>query len=169
MVEHAGRDVFLKSHTDVNLDFEAVRPAMLLHPPRWLDGLMDAAEEDGERLLVQVGLSVGGHELSRRARLEAGFPIATERVVSLPLRMRVEDHERLFPILEGTLDAAWLGPGLTHLALAMQYEPPLGVVGRVVDRALLHRVAEVVAQRFLENAARHLASLHGPSAEAVTS
>jgi hypothetical protein len=151
--------VFLKSHTDVNLDFAAVRTAMLLHPPRWLDGLLDAAEEDGERLLVQVGLSVGGHELGRRAWLEAGTPIATDRVVSLPLRMRVEDHERLFPTLEGSLDAAWLGPGCTHLALAMQYEPPLGVVGKVVDRALLHRVAEVVAQRFLENAARHLASL----------
>lgn len=153
--------MFLKSHTEVSLDFAAVRAAMLLRPPRWLDGLMDAAGEDGERLLVQVGLSVGGRELSRRAWLEAGNPIATERVISLPLRMRVEDHEQLFPSLEGTLDAAWLGPGSTHLALAMQYEPPFGLVGELADRALLHRVAEVVVQRFLTNAAHHLASLPG--------
>src|SRR5258708_5978504 len=82
--------------------------------------------------------------------------MTTDRVVLLPLRLRVIDRERLFPSLEGSLDAAWLGPGRTHLALTANYEPPLGVVGRAVDRALLHRVAEAVAQRFLEAAAREL-------------
>ncbi len=151
--------MFLKSYTELRLDFATVRNAMLLRPPRWLDGLMDAAEEDGEHLLTEVGLSVGGHELRRRAWLEVGDPITSERVASLPFRMRVQDHERLFPALEGTLDAAWLGPGRTHLALSAQYEPPFGAIGKIVDRTLLHRVAEVVAQRFLGRAAQHLASL----------
>ncbi len=105
---------------------------------------------------MDVGLEVGGQEVSRRARLELGEPMTTDRVVLLPLRLRVIDRERLFPSLEGSLDAAWLGPGRTHLALTANYEPPLGVVGRAVDRALLHRVAEAVAQRFLEAAAREL-------------
>src|SRR5258708_37996458 len=82
--------------------------------------------------------------------------MTTDRVVLLPLRLRVIDRERLFPSLEGSLDAAWLGPGRTHLALTANYEPPLGVVGRAVDRALLHRVAEAVAQRVLGAAAPEL-------------
>jgi len=79
-----------------------------------------------------------------------------DRVVLLPLDLRVEKHEQLFPSLEGSLDAAWLGAGRTHLALTVRYEPPFGVVGKAVDRALLHRVAEAVAQRFLEAVAREL-------------
>lgn len=88
-------------------------------------------------------------------------PSTTDRVALLPLRTRVEDHERLFPALDGTLDAAWLGPGRAHLALNAQCEPPFGLIGRIVDRTLLHRVAEVVAQRFLARAAQRLASMAG--------
>lgn len=150
--------MFLKSVTDVSVNFEEVRAAMLRRPHPWLDGLAAAAGEEGDRLLVEVGLEVRGRELSRRARLEVGKAIATDRIASLPLRLHVEDHEWLFPALEGSLDAAWLGPGRTHLALTAQYEPPFGVIGRAVDRALLHRVAEAVAQRFLEAVARRLAA-----------
>jgi hypothetical protein len=151
--------MFLKSVTELAVDFDDVRAAMLRRPRGWLAGPAAAAEDDGNRLLVDVGLQVGGHEISRRATLEVGEPMLTDRVVLLPLRLRVEDHQRLFPSLEGSLDAAWLGPGHTHLALTASYEPPFGVVGRAVDRALLHRVAEAVAQRFLEAVAGELGAI----------
>jgi hypothetical protein len=157
--------MFLKTYIEVDLDFAVVRAAMLQRPPRWLDGLMDAVEADGSRLLVEVGLEFGGHEFARRAVLEAGDPVIGERLASLPLRLRVEDQTWLFPTLDGTLDAAWLGPGRTHLALDALYDPPLGVVGNVVDRALLHRVAEVVAHRFLENAAANLLAQARPAGQ----
>src|SRR5262249_9566953 len=129
--------MFLKSVTELAADFHDVRAAMLRPPRGWLAGPAAAAEADGDRLLVDVGLPGGGPEGSRHARLEVGEPMLTDRVVLLPLRLRVEDHRRLFPSLEGSLDAAWLGPGRTHLALTASYEPPFGVVGRAVDRALL--------------------------------
>jgi hypothetical protein len=151
--------MFLKSFTELALDFREVRAAMLLRPPRWLDGLADIASADGSRLLVDVGLEVGDRRLSRRAWLEVSDGIATDRVASLPLRLRVDDHPRLFPSLDGSLDAAWLGDGRTHLALAAQYEPPFGLVGMVVDRTLLHRVAEAVAQRFVESVASRLTTM----------
>jgi hypothetical protein len=148
--------MFLKSVTELDVDFDEVRGAMLGRPDRWLERLAVAAGEQGDRLLVEVGLQVRGHDLSRRAGLELGSAIATDRTASLPLTLRVEDHGRLFPTLVGTLDAAWLGPGRTHLALLLQYEPPFGLFGRTVDRALLHRAAEAVAQRLLEAVAREL-------------
>ena len=154
--------MFLKSVTEVSVDFEEVRAAILRRQHPLLDGLAAAVGEEGDRLLVEVGLEVRGRELSRGARLEVGEAIATDRIASLPLHLHVEDHEWLFPALEGSLDAAWLGPGRTHMALTAQYKPPFSVIGRAVDRALLHRVAEAVAQRFLEAVARRLAARPAP-------
>lgn len=148
--------MFVKSVTEVDDDFDEVRAAMLSDPRGWLASLAAVAEDDGDRLLVDVGLQVGGHEASRRAGLEVGEPLTADRVVLLPLCLRVEQHKRLFPSLEGSLDAAWLGHGRTHLALTTNYEPPFGVVGQAVDRTPLHRVAEAVGQRFLEAVAREL-------------
>jgi hypothetical protein len=148
--------MFLKSVTEMEVDFDDVRAAMLGDPRSWLAGPAAEAGNAGDRLLLDVGLRVGGREASRRARLEMGEPMTTDRVALLPLRLGVEDQQGLFPSLEGSLDAAWLGPGRTHLALTATYDPPIGVGGRAADRALLHRVAEAVAQRFLEAVARDL-------------
>jgi hypothetical protein len=149
--------MFVKSITELAVDFRDVRAAMLHNPREWLAGLAAEAGEEGDRLVVNVGLEVAGQQVGGRARLEVGEPITTDRVVMLPLRLRPRDHARLFPGLEGSLDAAWLGQGRTYLALGVTYDPPLGLVGRTVDRALLHRVAETAVQRFLQAVARELA------------
>jgi hypothetical protein len=148
--------MFIKTVTELAVDFQDVRAALLRDPREWLAGLAAEAREDGDRLVVNVGLEVAGQHVGRRAQLEVGEPMRSHRVVMLPLRLRAEDHRRLFPTLEGSLDAAWLGTGRTYLAFSVQYEPPLGLVGRAVDRALLHRVAETVAQRFLQSVAHEL-------------
>jgi hypothetical protein len=150
--------MFVKSCTELPVAFDAVRAALLRPPQSWLDGAAAEAGRHADALLLDVGLEVRGHELTRCARLEVGEPVASDRVVSLPIRLRVERDPGLFPSFEGTLDAAWLGAGRTHLALAAQYDPPFGAVGRIADRALLHRVAEVIAQRLLETVAHGLAS-----------
>ncbi len=46
-----------------------------------------------------------------------------------------------------------MGPGLTHLAFRGSYEPPLGAVGRFMDRALLHRVAELTVKNLVDRLA----------------
>jgi hypothetical protein len=148
--------MFLKSVTELAVDYQDVRAAMLLDPRDWLTGLAAEASDEGDRLVVNVGLEVAGQQVGHRAHLEVGEPLISDRVLMLPLRLRATDHRRLFPTLEGSLDAAWLGPGRTYLAFSVQYEPPLGLVGRAVDRALLHRVAETVAQRFLQSVAHEL-------------
>jgi hypothetical protein len=60
------------------------------------------------------------------------------------------------PAPPGSLDAAWLGPRRTQPAFNLRYEPPLGMVSRVVDRSSLHPVAETVARSFLALAAERL-------------
>jgi hypothetical protein len=148
--------MFLKTVTELAADFDDVRAAILRDPHVWLAGLAEDAGEEGDRLVVHVGLEVAGHQVGGRARLELGEPMTTDHVVMLPLSLRSQDHRRVYPTMEGSLDAAWLGPGRTYLALSVTYDPPLGLVGRAADRALLHRVAETASQRFLQAVAAEL-------------
>jgi hypothetical protein len=149
--------MFLKSVTELAVDFRDVRAAMLSDPQGWLGSLADAAGNDGDKLLVHTGLAASGHQtIGCGGRLEVGEAMTTERVAMLPLHIRVVDDARLFPSLQGSLDAAWLGHGRTHLGMNATYEPPFGVADRTVDRTLLHRVTEAVAQRFLEAVAHEL-------------
>jgi hypothetical protein len=148
--------MFLKAYTELPVDFERVEAAMRQAPHEWLRGMAAEAGLHGERMLVEVGLQVGGHPLTRPVGLEVGDLVATKRVASLPVWLQADEPAGLVPSFAGSLDAAWLGQGRTHLALALQYEPPLGAVGRVADRALLHRVAETMAQRLLHSVAERL-------------
>lgn len=149
--------MFLKTVTELPVEFDAVRARMTGESRRWLTGLAEAAAEDNERLLVEVGLTVAGREVTRPATLHMGRAAALgDCVLSVPFHLRMADHASLFPELDGGIDAAWLGPGRTHLALTAQYEPPMGVLGRAADGMLLHRVAELIAQRFLDGIADHL-------------
>jgi hypothetical protein len=68
----------------------------------------------------------------------------------LPLSWRATGPERLFPSLEADLEIATLGRSRTQLSISARYRPPLGVVGKALDRVLLHRVAEATIKDFLD-------------------
>ncbi len=52
-----------------------------------------------------------------------------------------------------------------ELSISARYTPPLGAFGRVLDRAVLHRVAEATVKDFLDRAAQILSSVPATSAE----
>ncbi len=62
----------------------------------------------------------------------------------------------LFPELDADLEVAPLGSHQTQLSMSARYVPPLGLVGRVIDRAVLHRVAEATLKDFLDQVAEAL-------------
>lgn len=55
----------------------------------------------------------------------------------------------LFPVLEGDLEFAPLGGPQCRMILSASYVAPLGELGRRLDKALLHRVAESTVRSFL--------------------
>ena len=69
--------------------------------------------------------------------------------------------------MEGDLELAPFGPGITHLAMSGRYTPPFGEVGRGLDRALLNRVAEATVRDFVQRVAERIeetsARRHHPS------
>jgi hypothetical protein len=58
--------------------------------------------------------------------------------------------EGVLPQLDANLELGSLGADRTQLAISARYRPPLGVVGRALDRVLLHRVAEATLKDFID-------------------
>ncbi len=109
----------------------------------WLPDMAKDANGDGEKLLSELGFDLGKRPIGRRIKVEIGAPKTTAGLMFLPIRWRAATEAGLFPTLEGQLEVAALGSARTQLGLSANYEPPLGLLGKIADRALFHRVAEV--------------------------
>jgi len=143
---------------EVPSSFEAVEPVLLDGPEGLIPGLAQEADDRGE-LLVAVGFGRAGRRVQREVQITVGTPMRFPSKTVLPISWNPTSGCRLLPALEADLEIAPLGPNLTQLAISARYDPPLGAIGEVIDRALLHRVAEATVKDFLDRVALKLPSL----------
>lgn len=148
--------MFARYYVELARSYESVEATLLDGPSAWIPGLLQAAEARGHRLLAEVGLGSEGRRIDKKVEIEVGAPRGTGSVMALPITWRATGAQWLFPRLDGDIELAALGSARTQLSISARYQPPLGVVGRVLDRALLHRVAEATLKDFLEGVAEHL-------------
>lgn len=116
-----------------------------------LAGLSDAADiayRRAEDLLARV--RPGGHRVAKTVRLDVGEPFRRAGETAIPLRWEATGTPGLFPKMEAELVVAEVGTRLTKVTLQGSYEPPLGSLGRTLDRAVLHRVAEATVKHFVD-------------------
>ena len=66
--------------------------------------------------------------------------------------------------MDAELELASLGPQLTQLSISGRYQPPMGLVGRTIDKALLSRVAEATIKDFVDRLASALEATLTPAA-----
>src|SRR5947207_808742 len=116
--------MFLKTYLDVPVSLASFKATFSWEPERCFAGLGEKACEEGERLLAETGVGRAGDgqgDQGRRAvRLHLGEVLTEEHLVSVP--MELEADGSAFPSLQGTIDAAWLGPERSYLSLGLQYE-----------------------------------------------
>ena len=110
----------------------------------------------GDTLLAEIGFG-DRIRVARKVAIELGHPVNTAGKVVLPLRWTPTDSPGLFPALEADLEVAPLPPDRTQLAMSARYVPPLGPLGRAIDRAVLYRVAEATLKDFLDRVGEALA------------
>lgn len=122
----------------------------------WMPDMARGANGDGEKLLSELGLNLSKRRIGRRIIVEIGAPNAIAGLMFLPIRWRSATEAGLFPTLDGVLELAALGSARTQLGLSANYTPPLGLVGKIADRALFHRIAEVTVKDFLERIGERL-------------
>lgn len=140
--------MFVRYYVDLPLPFAEIERAFLRDPAAWLPTVVREADDQGERLLGEVGFG-DGHRLDKRVEVGVGEPVRLTGATLVPITWKATGVGVVFPSLEGDLEIAALGPDRTQLSLSARYRPPLGGVGRVLDRALLHRVAEATVKDFV--------------------
>ncbi len=149
--------IFLRDFVDVDQPQELVSER-LSTGQSWLGRLAGAAGDDTESYLVRLGLTALGDLdlVTREVRVRMGTPTSLEEGVVVALRWEDARRPNLFPVLDGNLEVAPVGPNQSRLILHAAYRPPFDGVGRALDRALLHRVAESTVRSFLRKVAETL-------------
>ena len=125
----------------------------------WITALAGAADDSGGRLLAELGFEVASRRVSRQIDVQLGDPVRQPRVILLPIEWRAAKAAGLFPSLSGVIEIAGITPATTQVGLSATYQPPFGLPGRLADRALLHRVAEVTVKNFVDGVARRLGAV----------
>jgi hypothetical protein len=142
--------MFLRYFIELPLPAQAVEQALLPSPAEWLPNLADQAGQRGQDLLAEVGIGPPNRGLRKRVRIHFGPVVRYPSRTTLAMTWQPTGAGTLFPALEAELEIGALGAQRSQLALNASYRPPLGAVGRAVDRALLHRVAEATVKDFLD-------------------
>jgi hypothetical protein len=141
--------LFLRSYVFVARPPTEVEAQMAAGAQNWLPEMAVEANGNGVKLLSELGFDLGRRRIGRRIKVEIGAPKVSSGIMFMPIRWGAASEAGIFPTLDGELEVSALGSSRTHLGLSATYEPPLGLIGKLADRALFHRVAEVTVHDFL--------------------
>ncbi|MGB7804899.1 MAG: hypothetical protein WBM72_04775 [Actinomycetota bacterium] len=149
--------MFARYFIELPMSPEQVTLALASQPEEWVPRLAEQANHVGDTLLADVGF--GEHvRIARTVALELGEPISMATKTLIPLRWDATGPRGVFPSMEADLEIAPLSADRTQLAMSARYVPPLGAVGRAIDRAMLFRVAEATLKDFLDGVGSALMS-----------
>ena len=149
--------MFARYFVDLDMPFGEVERALLRSPESWLPGAASRADAEGDRLLAEVGFG-SGLRIHKEVETTLRDPIRAGGRTILPLSWRASGPAGIFPSLEADIEIAPMGRARTQLAVSARYTPPLGPVGKAIDRGLLHRVAEATIRDFVHRVAASLES-----------
>jgi hypothetical protein len=149
--------MFARYFVELSMEAERVEAALMRSPETWVPGLARDANHHGDALLAEVGFG-DDVRVARMVEIEFGDPVRMPSKTVIPLHWAAAGATGLFPALDADLEIAPLSPTRTQLAMSARYEPPLGAVGRAMDRAVLFRVAEATLKDFLDHVAEALST-----------
>ncbi len=129
----------------------------------WVAGIAGAADDTGGRLLAELGFHVASTRVARKIDIRIGEAVRQPNVILVPIEWRAAKAAALFPELSGVIEIAGIGPAATQVGLSGSYDPPFGAAGKLADRALMHRVAEVTVKNFVDAVARRLSDVNQPA------
>jgi hypothetical protein len=148
--------MFIRYYVELAHPMPNLERSLLEAPSSWLPDLGERADERGQRLLTEVGFPMDGHRIAKRVSIAIGDPVRSSARTWIPISWQATGARGLFPVLDGDLEIASLGAERTQLAFSARYRPPLGLIGRTVDRVLLSRVAEATIKDFVDRIAERL-------------
>jgi len=109
----------------------------------------EAAYDEGEDLLSRVGPFGPVPGLSKAVSMQVGKVRDRGEGFVIPLQWSATGPTELFPVMLADLEVTPLGSDQSQLRLSGSYDPPLGLIGRQLDRLLLHQLAEATVRALL--------------------
>jgi hypothetical protein len=135
--------------THIPLPVAEVRHRLLVAVGGLLQQVAEAAYDEGEELLSRVGPFGPLPGLSKAVSVRAGSVRERGDGFVMPLRWAATGPAELFPAMQADLEIAPLGSNESQLRFSGSYDPPLGSLGRHLDRLLLHQLAEATVRALL--------------------
>lgn len=135
--------------THIPLPIAAVRSRLLEVTGLW-QHVAEAAYDEGEDLLSRVGPFGPVPGLSKAVSVKAGTVRDRDDGFVMPLQWSATGTTELFPVMVADLEITPLGAQLTQLRFSGSYDPPMGSLGRQLDRLLLHQLAEATVRALLK-------------------
>ena len=131
-----------------------------------LEGWADEAYRHGEEWAGKLRVE-GPAGAAKAVHFQLTPLTRTEKAVTLRMTWEATGTPGLFPQLDGDMTLSALDGNSTHISLRGTYRPPLGAVGKALDKVLLHRVAESSIKQFVDRIATSM-SASGPPAESAS-
>lgn len=145
--------MFLRYYVELPMPFARAERALIAIPGSGLGALVEETGDQAERLLAEVGFTVADRRIEREVAIAFREPRRLGSRTLVPITWEATGPDGLLPTLEGDLEVAPMGPNRSQLSMSAMYTPPMGALGRALDRALLHRVAEATVKDFLDRVA----------------
>lgn len=115
-----------------------------------IEGWAETSYRDGEAIRERVGPRGDKNLVAKTVRMEVGEPVVSSDARRIPLTWEATGTPGLFPKMNAELVVARVDENLTQVKFQGHYEPPLGGFGRMIDKTLLHRVAEASTKNLVD-------------------
>lgn len=138
--------MFVDSRRVVDRAFSEVIPAFTSNTGPWLPELVRRSVEKTDETTTRLGVG----PLSKRVSVKMGAPRMTGRRFVAPIRVMATGPEGLFPHLDANLEIRALSSGDVEMRLVGTYRPPFGRTGEVLDKVVLHKLAEATLDNFMD-------------------
>jgi hypothetical protein len=114
----------------------------------------------GGRTIARAGFA----GLSKTVKVNTLEPYKRGDVTVIVLRWSATGpFADLFPTLDADLEVSAAGPDLSRVALIGSYRPPLGPVGELLDRTVLHKAGALTIRHWLQRARAVATTANSPA------
>jgi len=113
-----------------------------------------------------VGLHVAGLAVQKHVVVSLGKPTRTTTWTVIPMDWKATFPKQLFPSMSGRIELAPVDKTISRLTVSGMYEPPLGKLGRQLDKTLMQGIADTTIKELAESIAQRIdtaASAHAKS------
>jgi hypothetical protein len=144
--------VYVQHSVHIDRPIAAVNAVLRAGPRKWFPRF-DGPDH------AEVGLQVAGVGFQKKVTIEVGKPLRTGDWTEVPVTWQATFIKQLFPVMTGKVELVPVDPHTTRLTVCGMYQPPLGELGKQLDDALLHRVAEATVKDLAESIAKRLEAI----------